>query len=63
MPTVKSLCVYFWPDGVLRTNTTSAGDLLNARFDMEKLGRFPKAALLNGSEQAKSSLKSTNEGK
>lgn len=63
MPTLQSLSVYFWPNGILRTNTKSAEDLLVACFDTEKFGKYPKAVFINGSELGSSSVESMDEEK
>lgn len=63
MPTVQSLSVYLWPNGILRTNAKSAGDLLAACFDTEKFGKYPKAVFINGSAQGSSSVESMDEDK
>ncbi|KAH6701396.1 hypothetical protein BKA61DRAFT_205325 [Leptodontidium sp. MPI-SDFR-AT-0119] len=63
MPTVQNWAVYFWPNGILRTNEKSAGDVLKACFDTEDLGECPKALFLNGSEIGQASVEARDEGK
>ncbi|KAE9375091.1 NAD(P)-binding protein [Stipitochalara longipes BDJ] len=61
MPVVQSICVYLWPNGVLRTSSKSAADLTKACFEYQ--GDFSKAIYLNGTEQITSSKESRDEEK
>lgn len=61
MPVVQNICVYIWPNGVLRTNAKSASDLMNACFG--ELRDSTKALYLNGSDRAASSEESQDEDK
>jgi hypothetical protein len=54
MPIVQRVCVYLWPNGVLRTHAKPARDLLQACFDVEKFEICLKAMFLNGSEMGSS---------
>ena len=54
---------WLWPNGYFRTRKKSARDLLVASFDEDKLGRYPKAVYLNGSELACSSPETKDEAK
>ena len=49
-PLLNPLCVYFWPNGFLRTAAKSASDVLRAAFDTKTLGQYPKDVYLNGSD-------------
>jgi hypothetical protein len=60
MPVAQNVCVYLWPNGVLRTNTKSAGDLMMACFDSRE---HDSAVFLNGTDKVMSSNESMDETK
>jgi hypothetical protein len=63
MPVIQNVCVYLWPNGVLRTNTKSARDLVMACFDSQDYGNTSEAIFLNGTDKVMSSKESMNEAK
>lgn len=50
MPIMNPICVYFWPNGFLRTPAKSGSDALRAAFDTATLGDQPKGLYLNGTD-------------
>ncbi|KAK9772837.1 hypothetical protein SCAR479_10522 [Seiridium cardinale] len=49
MPLVNPLASIFSPNGILRTTTKSAGDVINAAFDVKTLGEKPNRVYMDGS--------------
>ena len=60
---LQIILVWFSPHGRLRTVMKSGTDLLICCFDEQSLGKYPKAAFLNGSERAKPSKESQDRKK
>ena len=50
MPILNLIPLYFSPNGLLRTTTKSANDMLYAALDTATLGDRPKEVYLNGIE-------------
>jgi hypothetical protein len=48
VPVLAALTLPFSPNGFFRTPAKSAGDMLYAAFDVDKLGKFPRAVYLGG---------------
>jgi len=50
LPILSPITTYFSPNGMLRTTTKSASDLLRAAFDTKELGEYPKGKYMNGTD-------------
>lgn len=63
LPVLAPLAVRLSPNGMIRTPVKSAGDIISAAFDTEKLGEYPKAVYMGGSERADTYQETQDRGK